>query len=139
MTITFVQLSLALLVLRLILGAVFFAHGAQKVLGWFGGYGLSGTVGFFKTGLKIPAPLAYLAAFAEFLGGIALLLGIFTHVAALGIFIVMAVAIIKVHLSEGFLTVPNKSQGYEFPLTLAAVALVLVILGGGAYSIDRLL
>ena len=134
------QLSLGLLLLRIILGVVFFAHGAQKVLGWFGGYGLAGTVGYFKNVVKVPAPLAYLGPFVEFLGGIALIFGAFTKVAALGIMIMMIVATFKVHGAQGFFLTgkgDGKGQGYEFSLTLAVISLVLILLGGGMYSVDR--
>jgi putative oxidoreductase len=139
---TYDQLSLGLLLLRIILGVVFFAHGAQKVLGWFGGYGLSGTVDYFKNVVKIPTPLAYLGPFVEFLGGIALVFGVFTKVAALGILIMMIVATLKVHFPQGFFLTgkgDGKGQGYEFTLTLAVISLVLVLLGGGVYSIDNLI
>lgn len=136
---TYDQLSIGLLLLRIILGVVFFAHGAQKVLGWFGGYGLAGTVGYFKNVVKIPIPIAYLGPFVEFLGGIALVFGVFTKVAALGILIMMIVATLKVHFPQGFFLTgkgDGKGQGYEFALTLAVISLVLVLLGGGIYSID---
>ncbi|HTR82676.1 MAG TPA: DoxX family protein [Bacteroidota bacterium] len=139
---SFTQLSLALFLLRIVLGVVFFAHGAQKVFGWFGGYGLTGTVGYFKNVVHVPAPLAYLGPFVEFLGGIALVLGLFTKFAALGIFIMMLVATLKVHLPMGFFLSgkgDGKGQGYEFTLTLAVISLVLVLLGGGVYSIDNLI
>ncbi|MGA7160743.1 MAG: DoxX family protein [Bacteroidota bacterium] len=142
MNFTFDQLSVALFLLRIILGVVFFAHGAQKVFGWFGGYGLSGTVGYFKNVVHIPALLAYLGPFVEFLGGIALLVGVFTKVAALGIFIMMLVATLKVHFPMGFFMSgkgDGKGAGYEFTLTLAVISLVLVLLGGGFYSVDHLI
>src|SRR5438309_9671551 len=82
--------------LRLALGAVFFAQGAQKVLGWFGGYGFRGTLGFFTQQMHIPAVLAVLAIAAEFLGGIGLVVGLLGRVAAFGIAINMAVAVILV-------------------------------------------
>ncbi len=138
----FDQLSTALFLLRVILGVVFFVHGSQKVLGWFGGYGLSGTVGYFKDVVHIPAFFAYLGPFVEFLGGIALVFGMFTKVAALGIFIMMVVATAKVHFPNGFLLSgkgDGKGQGYEFTLTLAIISLVLVLLGGGIYSVDHLI
>lgn len=137
------ELSVSLVLLRAILGVVFFMHGAQKVLGWFGGYGLKGTVGWMKSALQIPTPLAYVAAFAEFAGSIALLLGMFTHVAALGILITMLVATFKVHTPAGFFLNSSgdakRGNGYEYTLTLAVIALVLVLMGGGSYSIDAIL
>jgi putative oxidoreductase len=142
MNFAFDHISVGLFLLRIILGVVFFAHGAQKVLGWFGGYGISGTVGYFRNVVHIPALLAYLGPFVEFLGGIALLLGVFTKFAALGIFIMMVVATIKVHLPMGFFLSgkgDGKGVGYEFTLTLAVISLVLILLGGGLYSIDSLI
>src|SRR5271169_6941401 len=87
---------------RLVLGVVFFAHGAQKMLGWFGGYGFSGTMNFFTQMMHIPPPLAFLAICAEFLGGLGLLVGLLARIAALGIAVNMAVAIATVHYQFGF-------------------------------------
>src|SRR5712672_3336278 len=92
----------ATLILRLVLGVVFFAHGAQKLLGWFGGPGFSGTMGMFTGYLHIPAPLAFLAIAAEFFGGLGLILGFLTRIAAFGIAVNMVVAIWKVHGAFGF-------------------------------------
>src|ERR1044071_8393682 len=114
----FIDMASGLFLLRLIVGIVFIAHGSQKVFGWFGGPGLQGTVGFMGN-MGIPAILAYTAAFTEFLGGIALILGLLTRVAALGLVIDMAVAIILVHLNSGFFA----PKGFEYPLSLGAVAL----------------
>src|SRR6266702_7635710 len=83
--------------LRLVLGVVFFAHGAQKMLGWFGGYGFSGTMGFFTGAMHIPAPFAFLAIAAEFFGGLGLVLGLLTRIAAFGIGVTMLVAILTVN------------------------------------------
>src|ERR1700688_3879016 len=93
--------STATSILRLVLGVVFFAHGAQKMLGWFGGFGFAGTMGFFTDMMHIPAPLAFLAIAAEFFGGIGLLLGFLTRIAALGIAVNMSVAIATVHHAFG--------------------------------------
>src|SRR5436309_5555189 len=86
----------ATVILRLVLGIVFFAHGAQKMLGWFGGYGFHATLGFFTGVLHIPTPLAVLAIFAEFFGGLGLIVGLLTRVAAFGIGVNMLVAILAV-------------------------------------------
>jgi putative oxidoreductase len=126
--------SVATLILRLLLGSIMFAHGAQKVLGIFGGQGLDATVQGF-TGMGIAAPLAYLAAFTEFLGGLALILGFFTRFFSIGIMITMAVAIFMVHLNGGFFA----PKGFEYPLTLGVIALAIFILGPGKYSVDHLL
>src|SRR5208337_4541239 len=88
-------------ILRLALGAVFFAHGAQKMLGWWGGYGFSATMHGFEH-MGIPAVFALLAIVAEFCGGIGLILGLLSRVAAFGIACVMLVAIVKVHAANGF-------------------------------------
>jgi putative oxidoreductase len=95
--------DLTLTILRLTLGIVFFAHGAQKMLGWFGGNGYSATMGYFTQGMGIPAPFAFLAIAAEFFGGLGLIAGLLTRVAALGILSVMAVAILAVHARFGSL------------------------------------
>lgn len=129
---------LGLLVLRITLGAIMFAHGAQKVLGWFGGYGLKATTGHFKNALHIPLPLAYIAAFTEFLGGIAIAAGILTRLAALGIAVAMAVAIQKVHIKNGFFLsggANGKSGGFEYNLALLAMALFLLLSGPGAFAL----
>ena len=122
---------------------MFFAHGAQKVLGWFGGFGLQGTVGYFKNALHIPVPLGYLAAFTEFLGGIALVVGLFTKEASLGLFITMLVATFAAHRKVGFFmnwgNQADRGEGFEYSLTLAVAALALVFLGAGAYGLDAIL
>ena len=132
----------AITILRLVLGVVFFAHGAQKALGWFGGYGFTGTMGFFTGMMHIPAVYAFLAIAAEFLGGLGLILGLFTRVAALGISSNMIVAVAMVHHQFGFFmnwTGGQKGEGYEYHLVLLAALVVLMIRGAGAASLDRLL
>jgi putative oxidoreductase len=131
----------AITVLRLVLGIVFFAHGAQKMLGWFGGYGFTGTMGFFTGMLHIPAVFAFLAIAAEFFGGLGLIVGLFTRVAALGIFCNMLVAIAMVHHHFGFFmnwTGTQKGEGFEFHLLALAITAFLMVRGAGAASIDRL-
>ena len=128
------------LVVRVGLGVVFVAHGAQKVLGWFGGPGLRATINAFK-GLGVPPAASALAAFIEFLGGLALLVGFLTRPAAVGIIVVMLVAIAKVHRQHGFFInfagTPGKGHGFEFNFALIAMALSIVIGGAGVLSIDR--
>ena len=134
--------DIATTILRLVLGVVFFAHGAQKMLGWFGGYGFSGTMGFFTGMMHIPAPFAFLAIAAEFFGGLGLIFGLLTRVAAFGIFCNMAVAVAMVHHNFGFFmnwTGAQKGEGYEYHLLTIAVATFLMIRGAGAASVDRLL
>src|ERR1700689_333937 len=94
--------DVAVTILRLVLGVVFFAHGAQKLLGWFGGYGFTGTMGFFTGMMHIPAPFAVLAIGAEFFGGLGLIFGLFTRVAAFGISCNMLVAVPMIHHQFGF-------------------------------------
>jgi putative oxidoreductase len=142
MHITNEQIGIALLLLRVVLGVVFFAHGAQKVTGWFGGMGLQGTVGAFKNYMHIPSPLAYLASFTEFFGGIFMALGFLTRLTALGLFFNMIVAIYKVHWKSGFFLSagePNKGNGFEYNLILAAISIVLILTGAGPFSFDSVL
>jgi putative oxidoreductase len=130
------------LVLRVVLGGVFFPHGAQKALGWFGGHGMDATVGFFTGTFGIPAPLAYLVIAAEFLGAIALVVGLLTRVAAFGLLAVMAGAIYLVHWQNGFFMNwmgNQQGEGIEFHLLVMAMALALMVRGGGRASMDRLL
>ena len=126
--------------LRIVLGVVFFAHGAQKLLGWFGGPGFSGTMGMFTGYLHIPAPLAFLAIAAEFFGGLGLILGFLTRIAAFGIAVNMLVAIATVHHSYGFFmnwTGTQKGEGFEYHLLVLAITAYLIIRGAGALSVDR--
>lgn len=128
------------LVLRVMLGVVFFPHGAQKVVGWFGGYGFTGTVLFFTENLRIPYALVLLVMAAEFLGAIGLIVGFMTRIAAFGIFCVMAGAIYMVHLPNGFFMNWSGSQqgeGFEYHLLVMAIAVALMIRGGGRWSLDR--
>ena len=130
----------ATLILRLVLGVVFFAHGAQKLLGWFGGPGFSGTMGMFTGYLHIPAPFAFLAIAAEFFGGIGLMFGFLTRIAAFGISVNMLVAIATVHSASGFFmnwTGAQKGEGFEYHLLVLAMTAFLMIRGGGSFSIDR--
>jgi putative oxidoreductase len=128
--------------LRILLGVVFFPHGAQKALGWFGGYGFSGTMGFFTGTLHIPVLFAFLVIAAEFAGAIGLILGLFTRVAALGIAVDMLVAVAMVHWHYGFFinfAGNQKGEGFEFHLLAIGIAIVLLIRGGGKWSADKAL
>ncbi len=134
--------DVALTTLRLVLGVVFFAHGAQKMLGWFGGYGFSGTMGFFTHQMGIPAPLAFLAIVTEFFGGLGLIVGFLTRIPALGIAVEMISVVFMVHLPNGFFmnwAGNQKGEGYEYHLLAVAVAAVLLLRGAGPYSVDRAL
>jgi putative oxidoreductase len=129
----------SLSILRVVLGGVMFAHGAQKMLGWFGGFGFAGTMGFFENQMHIPAPLAFLAIAAEFFGGIGLVLGLLGRVAALGIAVNMVVAILTVHLANGLFmnwAGTQKGEGYEYHLLVLAMAAVIMLKGSGAWSVD---
>jgi len=134
--------SAALLIARLTLGLVFFPHGAQKVLGWFGGYGFSGTMGFFTGMMHIPAPLALLAIAAEFAGSLGLITGFLSRVAAFGIAANMIVAILMVHGANGFFmnwSGNQKGEGIEYHLLVLGLALIVILYGAGKASIDRLI
>ena len=127
---------------RVVLGATFFAHGAQKLLGWFGGHGLRATVTTFHDHLGIPVPLAYLAVAAEFLGGLGLIFGLLSRIAALGVAATMIVAMFKVHWQFGFFINwfgDRKGHGIEYHLLAIALAAVIIVHGAGALSMDRAL
>jgi len=131
----------SLTILRLVVGVVFFAHGAQKMLGWFGGYGFHGTMGFFTGKMGIPAPLAFLAICAEFFGGLGLIVGLLSRVAAFGIAVNMLVAIATVHAPNGFFmnwTGQQKGEGFEYHLLAIAAAVIIMVQGAGAFSLDRI-
>jgi putative oxidoreductase len=128
--------------IRITLGVVFFAHGAQKLLGWFGGPGYKETMRTMHQFLGVPSPLAFLAIATEFFGGAALIVGLFSRVAALGIAVTMVVAIFTVHVRYGlFLNWfgDRKGHGYEYHLLVIALAAVIIARGSGALSLDRLL
>ncbi len=128
--------------LRLALGVVIFPHGAQKALGLFGGYGFTGTMGFFTGQLHIPALFAFLAIAAEFAGSLGLISGLLTRVAAFGIFCNMLVATVLVHWQVGFFMNwygAQQGEGYEYHLLAMALAVAVMIRGGGSASVDRAL
>lgn len=134
--------STAPLIARLTLALVMFPHGAQKMLGWFGGYGFSGTMGFFTGKMHIPAGLAVLAILAEFAGSLGLLVGALSRVAAFGIGTVMAVAILTTHAANGFFMNwygNQKGEGFEYHLLAMGLALVVLIHGAGKASVDACL
>lgn len=131
--------DVALAIIRMTLGVVMFAHGSQKLLGWFGGYGFSATLGYFENQMHIPAALAFLAIAAEFFGGLGLLLGFVGRVAALGITVNMLVAIVEVHFANGFFmnwTGQQKGEGFEYHLLVLAITMVVMLYGSGAWSVD---
>ncbi|MFI2811251.1 DoxX family protein [Microbulbifer sp. JSM ZJ756] len=127
----------AALVLRVPVGLVLAAHGAQKLFGWFGGYGLEGTGQWMASiGLEPGYLMALMAGGAEFFGGLALALGLLTRPAALLSAITMLVAIFAVHIGNGLFMSNN---GYEYALTLLVVSVALAIQGGGRLALDNLL
>jgi putative oxidoreductase len=134
--------SLTPLIARLTLGIVFFAHGTQKALGWFGGYSFRGTMKYFTGQMHIPAPLAFLAITAEFAGPIGPIAGFLGRIAAFGIAINMVVAILIVHAVNGFFMNWNgdkKSEGFEYHLLVIGLALIMILQGAGRGSLDRFL
>lgn len=127
--------------LRITLGVIMFAHGAQKLFGWFGGYGFSSTMGYM-TGSGIPAVFAFLAIMAESIGALFLIGGFLSRLSAFGIGIIMIVAVATVHIQNGFFmnwSGNAAGEGFEYHILAFAISLALMIKGGGAFSIDNLL
>jgi putative oxidoreductase len=130
------------LIARLMLGIVMFPHGAQKMLGWFGGHGFTGTMNFFTGTMHIPAAFAFVAILAEFAGSLGLIAGLFSRVAAFGIASVMTVAILTTHAANGFFMNwygNQKGEGFEYHLLALGLALIVLIHGGGKASLDGVL
>jgi putative oxidoreductase len=126
-----------LLLLRLALGVVFIAHGSQKLFGWFGGQGLAATIQGFEKG-GIPAPLAYLVPFTEFLGGLGLIFGVLARLSAIGISVIMLVAIFKVHLANGFFMNwmgKQPGEGFEYHLLVLGMAATVLLAGPGRLAL----
>lgn len=127
---------------RLALGGVVLAHGMQKALGWFGGGGISGTVTFFQDVLHLPAPIALLVTFSDFVGSLALLIGFMTRIAAVGTGLVMLGAVATVHFQNGFFMNwfgNQPGEGFEFHLLALALVAALIRSGAGRASLDALL
>jgi putative oxidoreductase len=133
---------IAPLMLRIPLGLIFMAHGSQKLLGLFGGRGLTATFASFEKDLGIPAIFTLLAIIAEFGGGFGILTGFLTRLSAAGISAVMLVAIYKIHWAHGFFLngacIPGRGHGIEYCVALLGMALYLMIAGGGRWCLDRL-
>lgn len=131
------SVDLAALVLRGVLGFVFIAHGGQKLFGWFGGGGIHGTTAFFRiVGIPAPDTFAYMVGITEFFGGVLLVVGLLTFVAALGLLIDMAVAIATVSHAFSFFSQTKVGYGWELNLALIGLAAALLIMGPGAWSLD---
>jgi putative oxidoreductase len=131
----------SLTAIRVVLGVVFFAHGAQKMLGWFGGAGLKETLRSMHEFLHLPVPLAFLAVTAEFLGGAGLIVGLLSRVAAIGVCVTMLAAIVMVHGRYGLFMNwfgDRKGHGIEYHLLAIALAVAILVRGSGAASLDRL-
>jgi len=139
---TNMQHNISLLIMRLALGGVIFAHGAQKLLGWFGGYGFEGTMGYFTGTQGLPVIIGFLVILGESLGAIALALGLFTRFMALSLFVIMFGAMILDHAQYGFFMDwfrNQKGEGIEFDILTFGLSLGIMIMGPGAYSIDNLI
>jgi putative oxidoreductase len=131
----------AVTVARVALGVVFFGHGAQKLLGWFGGSGLKNTLQTMSRQLGLPSAPALAAIAAEFFGGLGLILGVLSRIDAAAIAVTMVVAIGMVHGRHGLFMDwygNKKGNGYEYHLLAIALALVVMVQGGGAFSLDQL-
>lgn len=131
--------GVTLAICRLILGGIMFAHGCQKLLGWFGGQGPQATIAGFREHLGMPSFVAWLVIVAEFFGSLGLILGFLGRLGALGILAVMAGAIVLVHASNGLFMNWSGSasgEGFEFHLLAIALALLILVKGSGAFSVD---
>jgi putative oxidoreductase len=126
-------------ILRILLGIVIFPHGAQKLLGWFGGGGFTASMRWFESSLHIPTVFALLAILAESVGAVALMAGFFTRIAALAISVNMVVAVLLVHWKNGFFmnwAGTGKGEGFEYHLLAVAIGIALMLKGGGRWSVD---
>jgi len=132
----------ASLVTRITVGAIIFPHGAQKLLGWFGGYGYNGTMNYLTEGAGLPWIIAFLVIIIESLGSLALIAGLFTRLVAIGMFFLFIGIILTAHLDGGFFMNwygQQKPEGYEYHLLVLGLSLATIISGAGKWSIDRLL
>jgi putative oxidoreductase len=130
-------MDIGILLIRLVIGLTFMGHGAQKLFGWFGGYGIKGTGGFFESvGIKPGEKMALLAGLTELIGGALFAIGLFTPLAGLMIAGTMVIAIFKVHGPNGYWITQN---GYEYNLVLLVVAAAIATMGAGSYSVDAII
>jgi len=128
-----------LTLIRVVLGLVILPHGAQKLLGWFGGYGFSGTMEYFTTQAGLPAIVAFLVIIGESFGALGLIFGFLTRLSAAGVALIMTGAAL-IHAPNGFFMNwfgNQKGEGYEYHLLALALAMVVLIRGAGAYSVDQ--
>jgi putative oxidoreductase len=134
--------SISILILRLTLALTMFPHGAQKLLGWFGGFGFDGTIGFFTAQMGLPWVVAFLIIIGESFGSLALLAGLLTRFTAASLAVIMAGAIALVHWPHGFFMNwfgKQSGEGFEYHLLVLGISAALVISGGGRWAIDTLL
>ncbi len=128
------------LVLRVMMGLIIFPHGAQKLFGWFGGFGFSGTMGYFTGTMNIPTLIAFLVIIGESLGALALIAGFLTRFSAASLAIIMGGAIALSHWQYGFFMNwfgKQAGEGFEFHLLVIAICVALTLSGGGKWSVDR--
>ncbi len=129
----------ASLILRVVLGGVIFAHGAQKLLGWFGGNGFEGTMGYFTNVMHLPWIVAFLVIIGESIGSLGLIAGFLTRFTAASFIVIMLGAITTSHLSHGFFMNwfgQQQGEGFEFHLLVMAMSLALLMTGAGKWSVD---
>jgi putative oxidoreductase len=130
------------LILRVTLGWVMFPHGAQKLLGWYGGFGFDGTMGFFTQTMGMPWMVAFLVIIGESFGSVALLAGFLTRFTAASLGVIMLGAITMVHLPHGFFmnwSGKQQGEGYEYHLLVIGIAIALLVTGAGRWSADRMI
>ncbi|MBA5866832.1 MAG: DoxX family membrane protein [Nitrospira sp. CR1.3] len=130
------------LILRMTLGLVMFPHGAQKLLGWYGGFGFDGTMGFFTQQMGMPWLIAFLVIIGESFGSVALLLGLMTRFTAASLSVIMLGAITMVHVPHGFFMNwfgKQQGEGYEYHLLVIGIAAALLVTGAGRWSVDRMI
>jgi putative oxidoreductase len=134
--------DISLLIARVVVGVVVMAHGAQKLLGWFGGYGFAGTIDYFTQTVGIPYLLGLLIILVESFGMVALVVGLFSRVLSAGVIFIMAGAIAAEHGKFGFFLNWSGSQGgegFEYHLLMVALASIVVLVGPGMFSVDHVL
>ena len=135
-------MHIGLFLIQITIGALLFGHGAQKLLGWFGGFGFNGTMGFLTGMVHLPVFLAFLVIVAEFFGALGLITGTLSKLSAFGVIAVMIGAIVTTHLPNGFFmnwSGTQHGEGFEYHILATALALPVMLFGAGAYSIDALI
>ena len=126
-------------IIRIVLGLILLPHGAQKLLGWFGGYGFNGTMGFLTGSVGLPWVIGFLVIIIEFFGALALIFGFATRIVSIGLIALFAGIVFTGHLDHGFFMNWNgkqKGEGYEYHLLVIGMALSLLVSGAGKWSAD---